>query len=339
MKIFNKIFLLSIIAGLACTTSFAMQDDEEKQSDQKRQLEAYRKTQKKKWERLHIPATTTEPQASTSQTIATPEESELQAAVLKKPAVQKTEPTMEAISSDDYTLFNVTIPYIIGTPKTTADLFNAIKELVRLRNTSRARKYQLNNERIAQVLKEAGFDINDPIDNLENEAKGFTPLQVAVRNNNAGIVKILLMLGADVNLTVKCPGNAWDGMPALKIAVDNRRKRLERRSQNKKSVTDNLDILRVLMEKGAKPSPEWLLSIVTGREGSDLDLIEIFLNAPTGRCFDANVLDKALNLRLMKGDILSAELFLEYMSKLIKEGAEDSERLKEMVDKYKKYTE
>ena len=93
----------------------------------------------------------------------------------------------------------------------------------------------------AKALLDAGADINQPTE------YGWTPLLVAVNNRNYQLARYLIERGADVNLANK------GGWTPLYLATDNRN--IEGGDYPvPKGDLDHLDIIELLLQKGADPN-------------------------------------------------------------------------------------
>jgi ankyrin repeat protein len=105
------------------------------------------------------------------------------------------------------------------------------------------------------LLLDCGADINaDPA-----EKNRYTALQAAISNGNLHLARYLIRLGADVN-AYGCPGCS-----ALELAVEHGR--------------DNPDLLRLVLESGAKDALQWRYALETAiREYADLEMFEILLD-------------------------------------------------------------
>jgi ankyrin repeat protein len=114
---------------------------------------------------------------------------------------------------------------------------------------------ECENMELVGLLLDCGADINaDPA-----EKNGYTALQAAISNGNLHLARYLIRLGADVN-AYGCPGCS-----ALELAVEHGR--------------DNPDLLRLVLESGAKDALQWRYALETAiREYADLEIFEILLD-------------------------------------------------------------
>jgi len=220
-----------------------MQDDKDMQKKQplEEQTAEIRKMLAKKWhaqqaaQQAGAHATVTPTTTSTTTTSTTelqvlapkPEEQSVTVTVM---STNQPFPQNDLLNATSLVLDNI-IEHIIGHPTTTEDLFNAIKNIIRLRSACKELRNKLTNKTIANFLKTAGFGINDVMNNVKSPGeyscafwRNDTPfhaavIQVAKYKVNANFLRILILLGANVNLSIDTTESMYHQFTPLQLAL------------------------------------------------------------------------------------------------------------------------